>query len=112
LIRDIAARDAELRQEALESSARLAHQNAADDALVLGGVLADDQHAGGAIQASTMKNRSPFDAESLRRIDIRARVVGTQRLKWFVAIAQTDASYLLPLPLRRGRHGMQGEDYA
>jgi hypothetical protein len=46
---NIATSDPELRQEALESSTRLAYQDAADDALVLGGILTDDHHAGGAV---------------------------------------------------------------
>ena len=75
---DIATSDPELRQEALQSSTRLSHQDAADDTLVLGRVLTDDHHAGGAVQPSPMKNRSPFDAEACRRLDICARVVGTQ----------------------------------
>ena len=63
-----------LASDALQPLARFAHEDAADDALVRGGILPDDEHARAPVEAAAVEDRPPLDAEVVGRIGLRAGV--------------------------------------
>ena len=62
----VAAVDAELEEEALQAMAGLPDEDPPGDRLVLGGVLADDEHARGAVEPPAVEDRVPIRGGSRR----------------------------------------------
>jgi hypothetical protein len=69
---DVAPVDAELGQEPLYALPGFADEDPAHDRLVSGGILAEDQHSGRSIEASSVEDGSPFDAEVGGRVGLGA----------------------------------------
>src|SRR5262249_26383033 len=86
----ITGRDAQFCQKALDAPTRFAHQDAPDNGLMLGRVLADDQHSGGAIQPPTMENGSPFQAKLTGWIHVAFWIRADQRSERFYKIARIE----------------------
>ncbi|GAA0007549.1 hypothetical protein BRDID11002_75550 [Bradyrhizobium diazoefficiens] len=83
----IALHDAELGQKALGPAARGADQDSAHDGLVLGGILADDEHTRRSVQPAAVKDGPPFDAEVVGIVGFSAGVVGAQIAKGLLAVS-------------------------
>src|SRR5262249_15087833 len=63
-----------------------ANEDAAEHIFILGRILTDDENPCGAIQPPPMKDRPPLDAKIRLWIDVRTRILHTQRAKWFCRI--------------------------
>ncbi len=72
----VAVVDAELGQEALDAMSGLTDQDAAEDRLVLGRVLSQDEHACASVESAAMEDRSPLQSEVGGWVDRCARSVG------------------------------------
>src|SRR5262249_31178235 len=84
-----------------------ADENAPDEGLLCGGILSDHEQPGGAVQASAMEDRSPFDSEVGGGIDARVRVFAAQRRERLARVAGTEFGghdCLPPLVLRLRVH--------
>ena len=64
--------DVELAKGALHPLPGLADQDASGDRLVLPGILAQDQHAGGAVEPAAVEDRSPLHPEVGGGVDLRS----------------------------------------
>jgi hypothetical protein len=83
----VAAVDAQTAQQPLDPLTGLAYQDPPRDRLMRGWVLPDDQHPGGAIEATAVEDRSPLHSERVRRVHRLVRVVAHQAAVWLPLIA-------------------------
>ena len=70
---DVARRDAELGEEALDALAGLADEDAPADRLVRRRILAEHEHPRRAVEPAAVEDRSPLGAERVGRVDVGAR---------------------------------------
>src|SRR3954454_1337426 len=74
----IAARDAELGKQSLNTPPGFAYETATHHNLMLRGILPDDEHARGAVETPAVKDRSPLDAKLVGGVYVCFGVVGAQ----------------------------------
>ena len=91
-----------LDEEALQAMAGLPDEDPAGDRLVLGGVLADDEHARGAVEPPAVEDRAPFEAKAVGGVGDGAGVAGDERGEGLLAVAGIEGGGHAPSPTPGG----------